>query len=135
MEYIPGGMVGALVDDIPPLLTAHIRPYVVAILLHRGAVRSGEVIACLIPHCSSDDIREGAWDEMIGDYREAGKVDELVDEILGEMTSEGLLRYSEELDLWILTPAATRKAISWAAETNGKMPNHLLMELGQGNIH
>lgn len=125
---------GALVDDLPPLLTAHIRPYVIAILLHRGAVRAGEVIACLIPHCSHDDIRLGAWDDMIGDYRDSNRVEELVDEVLAEMTSEGLLRYSEELDLWVLTVQATRKAISWVAETNGKMPSHLLMELGKGNI-
>jgi len=132
-DFCYAGCVGALFEDVPPLQVAHIRPYVIAILLHRGAVRSGEVEACLIPHCLTDDIREGAWDELINDYRESSKLKELIDEVLGEMTIEGILRYNEELDIWVLTPTATRKAISWVAETNGMMPHHLLAELAKGN--
>jgi hypothetical protein len=132
-DFCYSGCIGTLFQDVPSLQVAHIRPYVIAILLHRGAVRSEEVMACLIPHCSTDDIREGAWDELINDYRESSKAKELIDEVLGEMTIEGLIRYNKELDIWVLTPFATRKAISWVAETNGMMPYHLLVELSKGD--
>ncbi len=131
---MPPGCVGALVDDVPLLTTAQVRPYVVATLLHRGATRDCEIIASLVPHCSSDDLRVGGWDPFDEEYCEGTRLEKLVDEVLGEFVSEKLVRYNEELDLWVLTTNDIPRVISWVASLGGKMPNHLLMEMSREQV-
>jgi hypothetical protein len=133
LKEIPGA-VGAFIDDLPLLTTAHVKPYVIAILLHRGAVRRDEVIASLTPHCRQDDLRVGAWDPLEGEYCEGTRLEKMVDEILGEFVYDGTLRYNEELDIWVLTTQHLPMVISWVASLGGKMPQHLLSELGREQI-
>lgn len=133
LEMIPGS-IGAFIDDIPLLTTAQVRPYVVATLLHRGAVRHHEIIASLTPHCRIDDLKVGAWDPLEGDYCEGTRLERLVDEVLGEFVSEGLVRYNQDQDLWVLTPNDLPRIISWVAALGAKMPAHLLSEMSRQQI-
>lgn len=131
---LPPGAVGALIEDVPVLTTAHVRPYVIATLLHRGAVRHGEIIGSLTPHCRVDDLKEGAWDPIDGDYCDSTRVEKLVDEVLGEFVSEGYVRYNESEDLWVLTTDNIARIISWVAALGAKMPQHLLAEMSYQQI-
>lgn len=125
---------GALIDEIPLLTTAHIRPYVIATLLHRGAVRYSEVLASISPHCAGADLKTGAWDPIEEDWCEGTRLEKLVDEVLGEMVSDGTLRYNEENELWVLTSKNLSTIISWAAALGARLPGHLLSELGRDQL-
>ena len=131
--HVPGA-VGAFVEETPMLTSAHVRPYVVATLLHRGAVRHNEVLASITPHCQSDDLKVGAWDQLDGDYCEGTRLEKLVDEVLGEFIAEGIVRYNEEQDLWVLTPANLPTIISWVAALGSRMPQHLLEDMSKQQI-
>ena len=111
------------------LTTADVKPFVIAILLRRGAVRPSEVLACLTPHCRHDDLKVGGWDEFDNEYCEGTRAEKLVDEVLGEFVSEGILRYNEAEDLWVLTTKNVPQIISWVATLGGRMPQHILLEL------
>lgn len=127
---------GLLIDDLPMLSTANIRPYVIAILLHRGAVRPSDVIASLIPHCSSDDIRVGGWDYFENDdYCDGTRLEKLIDEVLADYVCDGILRYNEEKELWVLTNNDLTTVISWVAATKAKFPQHLSLELGRQQLN
>lgn len=128
------GFVGAFVDETPLLTTAHVRPYVIATLLHRGAVRTSEVIASLTPHCSMDDLRVGGWDPLDGDYCEGTRLEKLVDEVLGEFVSQGIVRYNESMDLWVLTASDMTRVIHWVSALGARMPQHLLSEMSQQQV-
>jgi hypothetical protein len=130
LELLPGS-VGAFIDDVPMLTSAHIRPFVVAILLHRGAVRHHEVIACLVPHCSNDEMKVGGWDPLDNEYCEGTRAEKLVDEVLGEFVSEGIVRYSEDQDIWVLTTKDIPRIISWVTSLGARMPQHLLSEISK----
>ena len=134
LEEVPG-FVGACIDEVPRLTTALVRPYVVAILLHRGAVKSHEVIASLTPHCLIDDLRVGEWDPFEQDWcDDKTRAERLVDEVLGEFVIEGLVRYNEEQDLWVLTSQNLPRIISWIAATGARMPPHLLISMSREQI-
>lgn len=124
------GAVGAFFDDVPRLTTAIVRPYVIAILLHRGAVSPREVLASLTPHCQHADLKVGGYDdEDDGEEYEGTRAESLIDEVLGELVIEGILRYSESKDLWILTTRDLSRVISWTAALGGRIPQHLLSEI------
>jgi pyruvoyl-dependent arginine decarboxylase (PvlArgDC) len=129
-ELAPG-TVGAFIDDLPRLETANVTPYVVAILLHRGAVARHELMAALTPHCCQDDIKIGGWDEYDEDWEDSTRLERIVDEALALMVAEGTLEYSEKRDLWVLTGQSLRKVLSWCSCLNGRVPPHLFMELGK----
>lgn len=133
LECLPSG-VGAFVDDTPLVTTAHVRPYVIAILLHRGAVSRHEIIASVSPHCNLDDLREGGWDPLEGDYCEGTRLEKIIDEILGEFVHDKILRYNEQQDLWVLTGTELPMIISWVAALGAKMPQHLLADLSRQQI-
>lgn len=128
------GCVGAIMDEFPLLTTAHVRPYVVALLLHRCGIRYSEIISVITPQCRQSDLIVGGWDPLTGDYCEGTRLEALVDEVLGEMTGEGILRYNEEIDVWVLTTKCIADVISWAAATGGQLPKHLLMEMSDQQI-
>jgi hypothetical protein len=131
IRNLPPGCVGALIDDVPLLTAAHVRPYVVASLLHRGAVRHTEIIASLIPHCSNADLIVGGWDPFDEDYCENTRAEKLVDEVLAEFLIEGLVRYNDEKELWVLTSSNLSRVISWAAALGAKLPGHLLSDMSK----
>lgn len=133
LELLPGS-VGAFIEDMPMLTSAHVKPFVVAILLHRGAVRPSEVISSLVPHCSADDLKVGAWDPLDNEYCEGTRLEKLVDEVLGEFIAEGIVRYNEEQDLWVLTAKDLPTVISWVTSLGARMPQHLLAEMSRQQI-
>lgn len=126
---------GTLIDEIPLLTTAHVRPYVIATLLHRGAVRYEEIIASISPHCDGSELKTGAWDPVEEDWCEGTRLEKLVNEVLGEMVSDGTLRYNDNTDLWVLTSKNLSKVISWAAALGARLPGHLLSELGKDQLY
>lgn len=137
-HYISGA-VGPFIDDRPLLTHATIKPYIIAILLHRGAVSFGEVLAALIPHCSDMDLKIGMWDDIENCHIEdRSRLEVLVGETLGEMVGIGILRYNEEQDLWVLSVGENRKnlpkIINWVAATGAQLPRHILLEMSQDEI-
>lgn len=125
---------GALIDELPLLTTATIRPYIIATLLHRGAVKYGEILASVSPHCSTADLKVGGWDPVEEEWCEGTRLEKLIDEVLGEMVSDGTLRYNEESELWVLTASNLSKVISWAAALGARIPFHLMAELSKQQI-
>ena len=127
-EVAPG-TTGLLFDDTPVLTYATVRPFVWSVLLARGAVRPSEVLACVTPICSVEDLKSGFSDE-IEDNR--SRAEWLVDEVLGEMTAHGLLRYNENKDLWVLVKGANDRnlptIIKAVAGIDGQLPFHLNLE-------
>lgn len=128
---LPGG-VGPFIDDTPLLTHAHIRPYIIAILLHRGAVSFGEVLTAINPHCAQIDIKPGAYGELDDCDPDKSRLELLTEEVLGEMVSEHILRYNEEKELWVLSMGQNKvnltKVISWVATVGGQIPHHLLID-------
>lgn len=132
---IPGS-VGVFIDDLPLLTTAAVRPFVIAVVLHRGAVRPKEVLIAVTPHAPDVDLKVGGWDPINEEWIEDDRtrLELLVDEVLGELVAEGVLRYNEDEDLWVLTSADLPRVISWAAATGGRIPGHLLADLSRQEI-
>jgi hypothetical protein len=128
-ELAPGTL-GLLFDETPRLTTADIRPFVWAILLYRGAVRAHEVVGALTPICAHAELYSG-WSEDLDDDRT--RLEFLVDEVLGDMTANGLLRYSTKGDLWVLEAGENKRhlptIIKAVAGIDGSLPKHLIMEL------
>lgn len=121
-------------DELPLLTTAHVKPYVIAILLHRGAVRDTEVVSSLAPHCQVSDLKTGGWDPLEEEWCDTTRLEKLVSEVLGEFVAEGILRYNESQDLWVLTANDISVVISWVASLGAKIPQHLLLELSREQL-
>jgi hypothetical protein len=132
------GAVGPFIDDRPLLTHATVKPYIVAILLHRGAVSFGEVLAALTPHCADIDLKVGLWDDKENYQSDRSRLEHLVGEVLGEMVGTGILRYNEEQDIWVLSVGENRKnlpkIINWVAATGAQLPHHVLLEMSQDEI-
>lgn len=122
-EMCPG-TIGALIDDVPLLIPAMVRPYVIAAVLHRGAIRRSELLAALTPHCAVADMQVGAWSAMEGDYVDATRLELVCDEVLGEFVRAGRLRYNVVKDLWVAQDLAFW--VTKATELDGTVPFHLL---------
>ncbi len=126
-ELAPG-TVGAVFDDTPKLTTALVRPFLWAVLMFRTAIKSHEVVHALSAVCSTEDLKIDEDDEEGRTWAEI-----CVDEVLGEMTSEGLLRYNSEKDFWVLrySRANVPTVIKAVAGVNGRMPSHFQLEMAQ----
>ncbi|MEJ2510249.1 MAG: hypothetical protein P8Y72_01495 [Anaerolineales bacterium] len=131
---MPAGSVGALGDSLPLLTVPIVRPYIIAILLHRGAVTRVEVLHALTGLCCQSDIRVGGWDPYDEDWCEGTRVEKVVDLALGEMVAENYLRYNPEKEIWVLTPDNLGGVISWAAATGSRIPTHLLIDMGRDQL-
>lgn len=130
------GAVGTLIDELPLITHAHVKPYIVAILLHRGAVRFNEIISSISPHCAVVDLRVGAWDEIENcEIEDKTRLELIVEEVLGEMVSSGMLRYNETHDLWVLSVGSNQcnlpKIMNWVSATDGQLPHHILLDLSK----
>ena len=127
-NFTPGS-VGALFEDVPLLTHAIIRPYVIAILLHRKAVRISEVLAALSPHCCSLDIKQGAFGEYEDTYPDKNRLEILTEEVLGKMVVSGLLLYNKKEDLWVLTKGERNKnlttIVNWVSSLDAQLPTSL----------
>jgi len=137
-EMAPG-FCGLLFDDVPLLTVAHVRSFAWPILLYRGAVRPSEVIAAITAVCSTEDLKSGAWDPLLGDYGDRSRVEMLVDEVMGELISDGTCRYNAEQDIWVLTLGKNRvnvhKVINVVTALDGAIPHHLLADLSEDERH
>lgn len=136
-QHIPGCL-GPLLDDTPKLNQSHVRAFIWPILLFRGAVKPGEVVASLTSVCLIDDLKVGYYEDEINECDDKSRAEILIDEVLAEMTIEGLLRYNEESDMWVLSLGMNKvnlsKLIGIACSLNASLPNHILLELGEREI-
>lgn len=133
-ELAPG-TVGPLLDDVPLLTHAMVRPYVVSAVLHRGAVRAEELYAALTPHCAITDLQTGAWSALEGDYVEDTRLELIVGEVLGEFVESGRLRYNEEQSLWVAGEDALIYWVTKASELDAQLPRHLLKRANTRNLY
>lgn len=128
---LPGG-VGPFIDEVPILNHAHIRPYIIAILIHRGAVTFTEILHNLTPHCPQIDLKIGAYGEFEDVDPDKSRLEILTEEVLGEMVAEQLLIYNDIEDRWVLSRGQNSRnlptIISWVATLGGQMPHHLLID-------
>lgn len=133
------GAVGPLIDDVPLVTHAHIKPYIIAILLHRGAVAFNEVLAAVVPHCAQIDLKVGAYGEFPDCDPEMTRVEMIIEEVLGEMVSAQLVRYNENLDIWVLSIGQNNQnlttIVNWVSALGGQLPHHLLLETGNEKIN
>ena len=130
-EVAPG-VLGLLYDETPELTTADIRPFLWAILLYRGAVKRHEVIGSVTPLCGHSELYSGFSDDLDPDD-DRTRLEWLVDEVLGDWTASGLLRYSTKADLWVLNSSNKHlpQVINAVSGTNGSLPAHYIMEREQ----
>ena len=127
-EVAPGTL-GLLYDSTPELTMADVRPFVWALLLFRGAVKKSEVVGAITPACSHAELYSG-WSEFLDDEDDRTRLEYLVEEVLGDMTASGLLRYSTKADLWVLNSADRHlpTVINAVSGTNGSLPAHYILE-------
>jgi hypothetical protein len=127
-EIVPGTL-GLLYDETPVMTTADIRPFVWAILLYRGAVRTSEVVGAVTPLCGHSELYSG-WSEDLDLEDSRTRLEWLVQEVLGDMTAEGLLRFSTKGDIWVLNSSDQflPTVIKAVAGINGSLPSHYILE-------
>ncbi len=127
-EIAPGTL-GLLYDETPVMTTADIRPFVWAILLYRGAVRTSEVVGAVTPLCGHSELYSG-WSEDLDLEDSRTRLEWLVQEVLGDMTAEGLLRFSTKGDIWVLNSSDKflPTVIKAVAGINGSLPAHYILE-------
>ena len=126
------GTTGLLYDDTPNLTHATVRPFIWAILLYRGAIKSHEATHAISALCSVEELKAGWAEEALDEEDDRSRLQWLVDEVLGDMTACGLLRYNEQKDLWVLVKGQNDRnlpeIIKAVAGINGQMPFHLNLE-------
>ena len=131
LAEVAPGTVGLLIDETPELTHADIRPFLWAVLLYRGAVASYEIVAAVAPLCGLDDLKSGFEGQDDDDHRT--RLEWLVDEVLGDMTASGILRYNESKDIWTLQLGGNHRnlpeIIKAVAGVNGSLPDHLRIQL------
>ena len=127
-EVAPGTL-GLLYDETPELTSADIRPFVWAILLYRGAVKSHEVVGAVTPLCGHSELYSG-WSDDLDPTDNRTRLEWLVGEVLGDMTASGLLRYSCKGDLWVLNSSDKHlpSVINAVSGTNGSLPQAYIAE-------
>ena len=127
-EVAPG-VLGLLYDETPELTTADIRPFIWAILLYRGAIKKHEAVGSVTPLCGHSELYSG-WSDDLDPEDNRTRLEWLVDEVLGDWTACGLLRYSTKGDLWVLNSSDRHlpEVIKVVAGTNGSLPQHYILE-------
>ena len=132
-EICPG-TTGLLIDEIPRLTLANVRPFVWSALLYRTAVRPSEIVSLVSVLCSPEDLKEANWDEADSDETRSW-AEYLAEEVLGDMLAAGLCRYNPEEDLWVLTIGENKRnvpeVVAAVSSLNAEMPKHLLLELSK----
>ena len=130
-EIAPGTL-GLIFDETPKLTHADVKPFVWAILLYRGAVKSHEIVGALTPVCAHSELYSG-WSDDLDPEDNRTRLEWLVDEVLGDMTAKGLLRYSTLADLWVLSAGENKRnlptIIKAVAGIDGSLPKHLIMDM------
>ena len=63
---------------------------------------------------------------------ELTRVEYLVGQVMAEFIAEGLCRYNDEKDIWVLTAKDVTKLINVATAIDGQLPKHVLQEFANG---
>lgn len=130
-EVAPGTL-GLLFDETPKLTIADVKPFVWSVLLYRGAVKRHEIVAALTPLCAHGELYR-YWSDDLDEQDDRTRLEWLIDEVLGEMTAQTILRYSIDADLWVLELGENQRhlptIIKAVAGVDGSLPKHLLMEM------
>lgn len=100
-----------------------VRPYVVAIVLHRKAVKLHELLAALTPHLPISDQQVGGWDYRDKEFLDGTRAEKLCLDVLADFVSKGRLQYNETLELWEALPGAFW--ITQAVLLDAKLPTNL----------
>lgn len=137
-NFVPGA-VGPFIDELPLVNHANVKPYIIAILLHRGGVSFGEIVDNMTPHCPQVDLKVGFWDEIDNaEVEDKTRLEVIIEEVLGEMVCSRLLRYNEELDIWVLNVGENNQnlptIINWVSSTGAKLPDHILLEMTEQEL-
>lgn len=105
---------GSVLVSLKPFTVAAIRPYLIAILLHRGCFSCHDLVSTLIPHCDISDLKTSENDQT--------RLEVLVDNVIDEFLGEGLIEHDELIDEYVLT-ASVGRVTSWCAALNAEMPS------------
>lgn len=113
----------------PPLLIhAHVRPYVVAILLHRGGARFSEVVAAICSQCQTNDLKVGVQDPLDNLYCDGTRLEKIVESVLLEFEKSGLIRYNDKKELWVLIDSNLSTIFSLVTLLDAQIPAHFLRD-------
>lgn len=121
-ESTSGG-VGQVPEDLPELTHAIIRPYVIAILLHRGSIKLHEIIAAITPHVRTNDLKT-CWEDNCG--LDETKLELFAKEVLKEFEIKKLLCYDLNQDIWMLETDNLTTIISWVTTLNSQLPKTII---------
>lgn len=125
--------IGCLVDERPLLTPAIVRPYIIAIVLHRGAVREEEIYAALVPHCTQLDLNTGVLASLNGDWLDdQTRLEEITEFVLGDMVAKSLLRYNESEEIWVADESSLVKWVTYACNLDGQLPKHITRDEPKG---
>ncbi len=116
------GYTGPLFDETPRVTAARTRPFIWALLLLSAAVRTYEVVCAMTCHVHGDDVRVG--DDPLG----RTPLEAVVEEVIGELVDDGLLRPRGD-GLFVLNASAKTRAITTACALNAQLPDHLLSDI------
>ena len=124
-DFVPGA-VGPFADDVPPVHQANIRPYVIAVLLHRHTVSLSDLVGCVQPFCPASDskLSSGSCEDP-----DLTRLECLCLDVLDEMWKEGVLRYNVNQKTWSLTASKLTNLstyIHWASATGGMISKETL---------
>lgn len=127
-EVAPGTL-GLIFDETPRLTHANVKPFVWAILLYRGAVKQHELIGAITPLCGHGELYSG-WSDDLDPADNRTRLEWLTGEVLGDMTAQGILRYSMKADLWVLNSNDKHLpgVIKAVAGVDGSLPHHYILE-------
>ena len=87
------------------------------------------MVGSVTPLCGHSELYSGFSDDLDLDDNRT-RLEWLVDEVLGDWTACGLLRYSTKADLWVLNSSNKHlpDVIKAVAGVNGSLPQHYLFE-------
>lgn len=113
---------GSVLTDPPRLLLANVRPYAIAILLHKGCISDYELEATLVAHCNIDDLKVGGIDPFDDEELVGTRLQKLVNQSIDELAGEGIIVWSQASRNWVLTLDHPSKILKWAISTNAALP-------------
>jgi hypothetical protein len=123
---------GSVLDDPPRLTLAALRPYAVALLLHKGWLSVEELAATLTAHCNIEDLKVGGTDPFDGVEYDGTRLERLIEQAIDELVAQGILQHSKATQNWVPTPRGIGRFTRWAAVLNAVLPAGILMYIQQG---
>ena len=116
----------------PPFLSlANVRPYVSALILHKGYVVRHDVVATITPHCNIDDLRVGGVDPFDRIEYDGSRLEKLADQVIGEFVNDGILEWNEGRAVWSVTALGLGRTIRWCVLLNAALPQDINQERGR----